>query len=392
MTDPDSLKDTSIRFSYWIGERDLQIQPETGMWCDAFPIQPNAGSSVTAITYGDYFEGVRAFLIQNDGIRIHHALNRLFEAPRSFQDIDAIDIHLIKHGEFYHPGRVDIHLSGKRVSFLVNVALSKPGMATAQNEFRLLERLSQTGCGQFLPEVFDLKKIGLPSGMALWIFSAEWLHGFHEWHLLRNPSDGKTGIVVWDSEQGHRWLSPHQSGMVYHRIAEILTCFYRLETGNQIFPWHHAAGDFIVRTDADRVDVRLITVRQYHSMMDMEMDSPEDVFLSIMLCLCNLSIRTRLDRQDGTGDYIWADSSVIPFTVAGFMDGLRKKEPVPFLPKHPADCFLEYVHAVTRDDMDQLCRAIVDSYNPRAPEIPLIHRQLSDHVTLLSHALTRLAG
>jgi hypothetical protein len=384
------FKKHPISFSYWIGEQDLQVQPETGIWHDAFPIHPDPNSIQSPVTYGDYFKAVQVFLEQDDGICLQHAIDRLFENAPTLRDIDRIAIHLIKHGEFYHPGRIDICLNGVVLSFLVNVALSKSGMVTAENEFELLNRLKQTGCGLFLPEVIDLKKNRLASGLDVWIFSAQWLDGFHEWHISRNPDDGNQGIVVWNATNENQWLSRNQTDLLYRKIAEILTCFYQPDTGDQIFPWHHAAGDFIIRIKEDRVDVRLVTIRQYGSMLDLEIDRPEDVFLSVMLFLCNLSIRTRLDRVDGTGDYIWADSAGVRATVAGFMDGLMKKEPFRNFSKSPAACFLDYAHTMTHDDVHQLCTAVVNAYNPKAPEMAIIHDGLPAHSESLYQVLLDL--
>ena len=126
MTGSSRRKENGIHFSCWIGEQDVPVQPGTGIWNDAFPIRLNAGSSTIPITYGDYFQGVQVFLETDGGARLYHAMNRFFEASPPLVEMDGVAIHLIKHGEFYHPGRIDVHM-GKRIeSFLVNVALSQP--------------------------------------------------------------------------------------------------------------------------------------------------------------------------------------------------------------------------------------------------------------------------
>jgi hypothetical protein len=43
----------------------------------------------------------------------------------------------------------------------------------------------------------------------------------------------------------------------------LLTAYYNIDTGEQIFPWHHAAGDFVVTPLAEGFPVKLIAVRGY---------------------------------------------------------------------------------------------------------------------------------
>ncbi len=108
--------------------------------------------------------------------------------------------------------------------------------------------------------------------LSLSLFLADWFEGFHEFHLSLDPLDGIQKLVLWDGSPRPNYLSRHQTRHVYIEISKILTLYYNPRTYDQIFPWHHGAGDFVVRVDGDRIEVRLVTVRQYGPLAD-----PEDM-------------------------------------------------------------------------------------------------------------------
>ena len=85
-----------------------------------------------------------------------------------------------------------------------------------------------------------------------------------------DPVDGIQKLVLWDGSPQPNYLSRQQTRHVYIEISKILTLYYNPRTYHQIFPWHHGAGDFVVRADGDRIEVRLVTVRQYGPLADPE--------------------------------------------------------------------------------------------------------------------------
>jgi len=104
-----------------------------------------------------------------------------------------------------------------------------------------------------------------------------------------------------DSERGHCFLSPGESGLIYHQASSILTCFYDVETFEEIFPWHHAAGDFVARRANGEMDLKLVAARQYAARVGFPEDSPQDRIMALVMFLTNLTVRMRLDRIDGVG-------------------------------------------------------------------------------------------
>ena len=98
------------------------------------------------------------------------------------------------------------------------------------------------------------------------MFLGEWFEGYNEFHISLDPADEKHKIIVWDHEHGNYFLSTDQTKALYRQAAKILTCYYNVETFEQISSWHHAAGDFVLKCQNDEIDLKLITVRQYRPM------------------------------------------------------------------------------------------------------------------------------
>ena len=68
-------------------------------------------------------------------------------------------------------------------------------------------------------------------------------------------------LIVWDGAATPTLLRESTNGILLRQAAMILTACYDPVTTEQIFPWHHAAGDFVIRCDKDTLSVRLITAR-----------------------------------------------------------------------------------------------------------------------------------
>ena len=173
----------------------------------------------------------------------------------------------------------------------------------------------------------------------------------------------------------------------------ILTLYYDIETFNQIFPWHHAAGDFVIKIEEDEIALKLITVRQYAPIFntdDITERKDRDLKLIIegmLVFFLNLSIRMRLDRLDGVGDIVWADDCAVEETLKGFYQALALKPQIPLIPAPQADFFLDYLSALPESQLYDLCLSIADTYNPVAPEITAIKDHLKPHVDSLYHSI-----
>jgi hypothetical protein len=210
------------------------------------------------------------------------------------------------------------------------------------------------------------------------MFLANWFEGFYEFHPSKTSSDGKRKLILWDGSPSPNYLSHGQTRELYARISKILTLYYNPETYEQIFPWHHGAGDFVIKVTEDGVEVRLVTVRQYGAIADpSEMDSYE----ALLFFFLNLSIRMRLDRLDGVGELIWAEDECLDMTWEGFKKALQVKEREGVLDPGFGKNFLETLSRISGEALIERFLALLESYDPQAPDLPVIKRSLATHLT-----------
>ncbi|UCD90878.1 MAG: hypothetical protein JSW04_05485 [Desulfobacterales bacterium] len=277
-----------------------------------------------SISHGDYFSAVRSFLTQNRFEVLTSTLTQHFNQDIRTDEIKEIRIVLEKHGEFYHPARIEVVVYGKVASFVVNVAVSDVGNEYILKDFKLMQRLNTEFPQSFIPKVYGKGEVPVKDGdIVLRMFLGEWFEGFNEFHMTRNNKDEEPKLIVWYPDDDNVFLSEDQAKELYSQVAMILTYYYNIETFEQISLWHHAAGDFVVKLDDEKMETRLVTIRKYISMFDgndAEEQAPEAsvVLNALLVFFLNLSIRTRLDRLDGIGDMVWSDNIAIDGTLNGF--------------------------------------------------------------------------
>jgi len=385
-----------IETKYFLSQSITPIHEHHPIWAAPFPLyrvsgrDPASEPGLPFFSYGDYFTGVRAFLEKDAFWFLIDAVNQQSATPVCEEDIQAVCIHLEKHGEFYHPARVAVRFNGRETLFVVNAAISAAGKATIRREYDLLRRLGREFPWTYLPQAYALDTVSVHTGrIEMVLLLGEWFHGYHEFHISGNTADEETHIRVWDGTNGCGEMDPDKVTCLYRQAAKILTCYYNLRSFEQICSWHHAAGDFIMTAAADRPDMKLITVRQYASMIDATPDDPESMVHAILLFLLNLSMRMRVDRIDGVGDLVWADDRAVAGTVNGFFDGMLQKARIDPLAGPFAVFFKHYLRTLTPDDLIANGAALVDSYPHHAPENDLIRRGLEAHCSAFHDALRR---
>jgi hypothetical protein len=217
------------------------------------------------------------------------------------------------------------------------------------------------------------------------MFLADWFQGYQEFHLSNDKEDGSQRLVMWDTDKGHLYLSRQQAWHIYRQAAMILTLYYGVETFEQIFPWHHAAGDFVARAQGDSLDVRLVTARQYAPLVEPSQGvSPHEALLFFLM---NLSVRMRLDRLDGVGPVTWADDDCVDATLVGFAEGLTTRQSEEFVDMGSANGFLQYLGPLTKEDLSDRFHALVDASDQSAPDVPVIRQHLERHISTFHVAL-----
>lgn len=375
-----------MHIKFFLSSVSEVVEKNCSIWRSQFPLSlPNQNQSgneqiTDFLTYGDYFAAVQWFLEKDKYRVIINSLVKRNHNQFSHKDIEEIRIFLVKHGELYHPCRVETLLKGEIFHWVVNVAMSCYGKALIEREFRIIKRLNLSNACSFLPRVYEYGEVTTKK-YEIKMFMGEWFSDFHEFHTSFDDQDGKYKIRVWDQDKKNGFLSSQQTLQLYRQIAMILTCYYDIETFGQIYPWHHAAGDFIVNCTNDSLELRLITVRNFGSLLETS-DKDEDTFLEAMLFfLVNLSIRTRLDRIDGIGETVWAGSEAVRATLLGFFDGLSWKN------SQWTDKFKKNIAHLSFSDLLEISETVADSYNPDSSELLLIRNQLAVHTTELFDAI-----
>ena len=373
------------------GEVDLSEKSRATV----LPTGPHSEEGKSELRYGPYLGAVHYLLLRNNCQKILEALAHRFGRGVTLEEVEAIEIRTEKHGAFYHVARADLSVSGEIVSFAVNVAVSDTAKAELERDFRLLQSLTSRYNYKFLPQVY-FKGAGIyrePGKPLRWLhmFVAEWFQDYHEFHLHRDQADGSSRMLVWDLDRGSRYLSEHQCVSLYRLAATILTLYYNCNNFKHIYPWHHAAGDFVLRVKGDTVDLRLVTVRDYAAVVDFASGKKAGKLLALVLFFLHLTIQMRIDRLDGVGDVVWAEDYCLEGVVPGFFEGLtegqggsRRGMPSPV-----------EIHALLRnftgEEWLQFLVELLATYNFSQEELALIRDHGDGHIDLLQQVLATMA-
>jgi hypothetical protein len=382
-------------FRYFLLDGKSEIKSGSAAWkrplptCRAAANGEVQGGGKATVTRGDYFEALRAFLEEAPHHRLVYAVSRRIRRPITFADLDAVDICLEKHGQFYHPARVRVVAADQEMAFVVNAAFTEAGRALIGTDFENLRRLTHELPYRFVPQVYHLGDVrsGFDQQAQKWtLFLGQWLEGYHEFHLQRTSSGSGVRMVVWDPRRGSVRLTRNQTASVYRLAAKILTATYNLWTSEQVGTWHHAAGDFVLRT-APTMDLKLVTVRQYRPLIKGMQTDIETVFQALLLFLLNLSVRTRIDRDRGTGDLLWAAEPAVPATVDGFFEGLALQALHGRVPEELPGLFRSYLKDLSEAATADLVAAVVEKSFAAGAESVWVHRHLNAHARALQSAI-----
>jgi hypothetical protein len=335
-------------------------------------------------TYGQYFQAINEVISKDSYKLLREAVQKqLATPPFLLSDIQEILIYAEKHGNLYHPAKIEVRTPQGIALFVMNVALTERGRTMLTREVSALRHLTETYPYPWLPKVhFQAELDGIFSpqggqGKRVSMFLADWLEGFYEFHHSYDPVDGTRKLILWDGSPRPKYLSSRQARQAYLQISKILTLYYNHLSYEQIFPWHHGAGDFVVKVDGEEIEVRLVTVRQYGSLMDPSEMPIEEALLFFFL---NLSLRMRLDRLDGVGEIVWAEDECLAMTWEGFLKAFLTKEKEGVLPPRFQKTFLKWFSHLSQEDLKERFSALLESYDPAAPDLSVISQQLVPHI------------
>ncbi len=382
-------------FSYYLYSDATPVDSHHAIWRQPLPLSRNFSGKKNeiSISHGDYFSAVRTFF-ENRGLEIlFRAAARQLQQKVKPEDIREIRIRLEKHGEFYHPARIEVPLRQQSIFFVLNVAVSDNGIRAINQEYRNIIRLNDGFPLALLPQVYGFGEVVTAGNRKLPMFLGQWFESYNEFHISRDSSDNTEKIIVWDGAGDRFFFSPEQHSALYRQAARILAYYYNVETLEQIFAWHHAAGDFIVRIENAVVDLKLITVRRYAPLIqnlnhpENSVKGPEIILQALLLFFLGLSIHMRLDRLDGVGDITWADSRAVTATLEGFFEGLALKPQTPKLPDAIDQCFGYYLSVCSQEDLFELTEAVATKSYSRSVETPIVKQHLEEHVESLHRSI-----
>ncbi|RLC24598.1 MAG: hypothetical protein DRH93_04135 [Deltaproteobacteria bacterium] len=388
----------SSLFCFFISGEENQVLPGSRLWKlplagvdTEFPTDTslNYPPSNTIVTTGDYFSAARQFLVKNDFTLLKSGLETVCKGPVRTNQISKIEIFLEKHGALYHP--LKIQVSYNKIcscSFVLNGAVSKQGLSLINDEYNLISGLNKAYLNRYLPQVFGSRYIKTDKGK-MGFFLGEWFDGYKEFHVTKvldtkaqdTKAHDKGQIVLWDSDGSCQYISETDALEIYQEISRILTYYYNLETFEQISPWHHAAGDFIVKQKNSRFHVRLITVRGYTPITEFcegEPDKKVHILPSLLFFFLNLTFRMRFDRLNGTGKPVMLEKSVIKAAVDGFLYALEEKSAI-YQYGNLRSVFIEFFGQFTLKQIMGMMENVLESYPPYPSEIVLIEEKFDSH-------------
>lgn len=355
---------------------------------ERIPLPP--GGHGAAITYGEYLRSVADYLSASSCRAICKVLAQVPGIPE-LRSAESIRLISEKHGALYSVSRLEIRFGNTTSSFAVNSAFLPEQQAFLQLEYNLLRRLHREFGLPSLPRPFLSGKARLKTETTdtlIKLFIAEWFTGFHEFHLSKTGRDRENslGIIVWQDNEKPDFLDQRRTEELYARASRILTSLLNTNTFQQVYPWHHAAGDFIINTSDESISVKLITVRGYRSLLPRKSDAGDKVLGTLHFFL-NLSIRMRVDRLDGTGELVWAAAEMcLPGVIRGFSESWGQKAAESEDLPEAADMLTLFLSFSPRERL-AFAQVVAQAGRIEAEEMEFLFEHLPAHVKELSSAI-----
>ena len=341
------------------------------------------------LSLGDYFEAIQEMLLQDNGRALSTALAADLKYQVDPADISEICIRSEKHGAFYHIASIEITGLAKPVKLAVTTGLSEQAKNCLANEYDILGDLAARFTPEFVPQFYSKNHVNYQSSAGKEEFLmvlGEWLDGYHEWHLSQDPETGVQKIQLWDYQKGYCFLTEQENCELLRQVSSILTGYYDQRSFCQIYPWHHGAGDFVVCRENETIGVKLITVRNYSPLIDLQQEDESSRLVAIINFLLNLTARIRLDKLDGIGTSAWMGDFAVEPSVKGFFEVLSR-DAIPNRVIDPAD-LLEVLQAFDPQEYLAMYHPLLEIYSQEdADDFALILDKLPAHVNQLHRVI-----
>ena len=329
--------------------------------------------------YKVYFQTIENLIMQDQCSHLLMAADKKCGMGFRSNKIKEIIIRAEKHGALYHPASIELIFEESRVKFGLNVAVSETGRDWLKKEFSVIQDIKKKCNLPYLPEVYFFDEQATMSFLL-----EEWFEGYHEFHLSMTES-GEQVLRLWEFGKGYTYLSEGQRFEIYRQASKILTLYYDMNDFSQIYPWHHAAGDFIAKAEGNGVDIRLITARQYDPYMVFQEKEQMNPVIALFYFLLNLTVRMRLDKLDGVGDTVWAEDFCLEASVKGFLEGLGLKAELKDYFGSEKE-FVNILKSFSPEDLKAAYSPLIDIYKG-TNDYPVIIANLDGHVEALNAIL-----
>jgi hypothetical protein len=344
------------------------------------------------LTLEDYFSAAEDFISRDTHLgRLASLLSLHAGRAVTAEDITRIRIRSEKHGALYHVSSVEVFSESASFKLALSAALTREGEHRLNGEWDTLTALEESFHLPYLPQPYFRGKARGRGPEAFSMLAAQWFEGFSEWHLSVDRRSGEQGLIIWDGSPAHRWAEPREIVDIYRDTAAILTLYYDTRTSRQIYPWRHAAGDFVVRAGAGGAEVRLTTARGYVNFMERISGEAVHPSIDLVYFFLNLVTRMRIDRLDGTGPVAWAGIAALQGAVTGFFEALRLKEERGEYHLGDAGDLAGLLKSFDREELERAFDPLQRLYEGGDPEeAEVIRPNLGTHIRDLHHIMQAL--
>jgi len=377
-----------MNISYFFSSPGGDVPVDSETLARPFMVEPMRSHPFMAL--GDFFHLVRLFLLDRAGPVLTSLLSRIWERDIRLRDIDNVVIRYEKYGTLYQIVSAEIVSGSQKAKFAVSAALTTTAQENITLEYNLISYINTKTGLPYLPRVFcinslDVEKDSRVENVALTL--AEWFEGYHEWHFSKDE-EGKDEVVLWDMGKGNRPASDLEAYAIIREASRILTLYYDVETSERIIPWHHGAGDFIVKTDSGNIDVRLVTARGYEAFKPSDACEATNPLWGLLNFFIELTTKIRLDKLEGMGDTTWAGSAFVTAAIEGFVQAMKTKEEQGQCGAFAFADFITSAKALSQDEIEQSINSQLGEYQARdTSDYEVIKAHLKEHARDLASAL-----
>jgi len=345
------------------------------------------------LTLGDYFSTIKDFILKDHIKSLIPILNEELGKTVDFDRINKILIRSEKHGALYHLASVEIFIDHQSVKLAVSTAVSENGKRWLNREYDLLKYLGNTFKLPYLPGVHfkgDVDCNAKKGQSSLSMFLGQWFENYYEWHISMDEKKNTQGICIWDTKNEYRFASKKESYEIYRRASQILTLYYDTKNYRQIYPWHHAAGDFIVNSRNGEIDVKLTTARRYEPILASLKEEHINPLVAIIYFFLNMTIRMRLDKMDGVGEIAWAEDLSVEAAIQGFLEALKIMEAKGRYHLGKVEELFTLLMSFTQKELYKLFNPLLEFYREEDPDdLTIIKRNLREHTRQFHQIIQR---